>query len=123
MLSLASGRRSVLGCRFSVPNLRRGIGGYRIGFREGRLRFFLGRHGGFEATDAFAQSFAEFRKLFGAEYKQGDSENHEHVHRLKQSFKQFMPPLRVKRIESLQSGYSDCVFAGSHSVEFISIDL
>jgi hypothetical protein len=72
------------------------MGSCLIRLRGGGRSFFFGRHGGFEASDALAQSFAEFGKLLGAEYEQGDSENYQHVHWLKQSFKQFEPPLSIE---------------------------
>jgi len=58
---------------------------YRIGLHGG-LDFFFG-HRGFETSDAFAETFAEFGQLLGAEHEQSDSENYQHVRWLKQSFK------------------------------------
>src|SRR5713101_9453012 len=44
-------------------------------------------HSCLEAADALSDSFAKFGKLFGPEHKQGNSENDQQMHRLKQSFK------------------------------------
>jgi hypothetical protein len=42
---------------------------------------------GFSSSAFMADSFAQLGKLFGAEHEQSDSENHQQMHRLKQSFK------------------------------------
>src|SRR5712692_5932616 len=51
----------------------------------GRLLFIF--HGCLEAADALSDSFAKFRKLFRPEHEQGNSENDQQMHGLKQSFK------------------------------------
>src|SRR4029077_17615172 len=48
---------------------------------------FVSFHGCLEATDALSDSLAEFGKFFGAEHEQGNAENHQQMHGLKQSFK------------------------------------
>jgi len=51
----------------------------------GRLLFIFNSY--LEAADALSNSFAKFRKLFGPEHEQGNSENNQQMHGLKQSFK------------------------------------
>jgi hypothetical protein len=51
----------------------------------GRL-LFVDFHGCLEAADALSDSFAKFGELFGPEHKQGNSENNQQMHGLKQSF-------------------------------------
>jgi hypothetical protein len=48
---------------------------------------FVGFHGCLEASDALSDSFTKFGELFGPEDKQGNSENNQQMHGLKQSFK------------------------------------
>src|SRR6266853_4203321 len=45
-------------------------------------------------------SLAQFRKFFGPEHKQGNSENNEQMHGLKQSFKHTTSVERVKHFQS-----------------------
>src|SRR5712692_9926361 len=52
----------------------------------GRL-LFVSFHGCLEAADALSDSFTKFGELFGPEHKQGNSENNQQMHGLKQSFK------------------------------------
>src|SRR5712691_2393352 len=52
----------------------------------GRL-LFVSFHGCLEAADALSDSFAKFGELFRPEHKQGNSENNQQMHGLKQSFK------------------------------------
>jgi hypothetical protein len=47
----------------------------------------ISSYGGLEASNAFADSFAEFGQLFGSKDEQGETENNHQMHRLKQSFK------------------------------------
>src|ERR1035441_6755356 len=58
---------------------RRGFYRWLSGFR--RLP-----HGIAEVADAVAEALAEFRQFLGPEHEQGNSENHEQVGRLKESF-------------------------------------
>src|SRR6266568_3445273 len=51
----------------------------------GRLLFIV--NGCFEAADTFSDSFPEFRKLFRSEDQQGNSDDYQQMHGLKQSFK------------------------------------
>jgi hypothetical protein len=44
-------------------------------------------HGCLEAADALSDSFTKFGELFGPEHEQGNSENNQQMHGLKQSFK------------------------------------
>src|SRR5438270_1310183 len=44
-------------------------------------------HGCLKAADALSNSFTEVGELFGSEHEQGNSENNQQMHRLKQSFK------------------------------------
>src|SRR2546425_10941027 len=44
-------------------------------------------HNCLEAADALSDSFTKFGELFGPEHKQGNSENNQQMHGLKQSFK------------------------------------
>jgi hypothetical protein len=46
---------------------------------------FLSFDGRLEAPDALSDSFAEFREFLGPEHKQGNSENHQQMRRLKKS--------------------------------------
>jgi hypothetical protein len=48
---------------------------------------FVSFHGYLEAADALSDSFTKFGELFGPEHKQGNSENSQQMHGLKQSFK------------------------------------
>src|SRR2546426_12353239 len=48
---------------------------------------FVSFHGCLEAADALSDSFSKFGELFGPEHKQGNSENNQQMHGLKQSFK------------------------------------
>jgi hypothetical protein len=52
----------------------------------GRM-LLVGFHGCLEASDALSDSFTKFGEFFGPEHKQGNSENNQQMHRLKQSFK------------------------------------
>jgi hypothetical protein len=62
--------------------------------RETKLALALGRlgliailHGVLEAANAFAEALAEFGQFLGTKHQQRDAENHEQVHRLKQTIK------------------------------------
>jgi hypothetical protein len=48
---------------------------------------FVSFHRCLEAADTLSNSLAKFGKLLGSEHKQGNSENHQQMHGLKQSFK------------------------------------
>src|ERR1700730_14931882 len=52
-------------------------------------RFFRGllSHGRLKAANTVTNSFAQLRKLPGAEHEQGNSEDYQQMHRLEQSFK------------------------------------
>jgi len=52
----------------------------------GRL-LFVSFHGCLEAADALSDSFTKFGEFLGPEHKQGNSENNQQMHGLKQSFK------------------------------------
>ena len=49
--------------------------------------FGLSVYGRFEPADAFADSFAEFREFLGPEHEQGETDDDEQMHGLKESFK------------------------------------
>jgi hypothetical protein len=55
---------------------------------SGRFGLFGGciLHSFFQGADAFANAFAELRKLFRAEYQKRDEEDDQQVHRLKKAF-------------------------------------
>jgi hypothetical protein len=48
---------------------------------------FVSFHGCLEAADPLSDSFTKLGELFGPEHEQRNSENHQQMHRLKQSFK------------------------------------
>src|ERR1700686_890829 len=48
---------------------------------------FVSFHGCLEAADTLSDSFTKVGELFGPEHEQRNSENHQQMHRLKQSFK------------------------------------
>jgi len=58
-----------------------------LGFR---FDFVLCGHSGFETPDALSQALAEFGKFLRAQYQQSKCEYDDDVHRLKQSFKQWI---------------------------------
>jgi len=66
-----------------------------------RPAFFVSFHGCLEAADALSDSFTQFGELFGPEHKQGNSENNQQMHRLKQSFKHTCSLDRVRNLKML----------------------
>src|ERR1700689_4470113 len=66
-----------------------------------RLGLLLRGHGRLEAADAFPQALTKFGKFLGAEDQQREPEYDNHVHRLKQSFKQLEPPVSTIDCEAL----------------------
>src|SRR6266852_886173 len=65
----------------------------------GRLLFIFNSY--LEAADALSNSFAKFRKLFGPEHEQGNSENNQQMHGLKQSFKHTCSLDRVRTSQNV----------------------
>src|SRR5581483_9110895 len=70
-----------------AASTRRECGGESLALALGWLRLIAVAHGFLEAANAFAQPFAQLRQFLGTKHQQRDSQNHEQVHRLKQTFK------------------------------------
>jgi hypothetical protein len=76
----------------SVRDVTDGMPKYIRAYGEAALYRFVWSclalfHAGFKGPYSLSQSLPQFRQLLGAEDKEGDTENQEHVHGLKKTFK------------------------------------